>query len=250
MFVQYSIGRQARTVEPAPGLKGRYTSAMCGRYTARFSDTQHLPASVGAIPEFAPRYNIAPQQTAPVIRCIDGKPSFEELRWGFRPAWLKDKNKAQINARAETLFEKPMFKHSALNRRCLVLASGWYEWQQTGSAKQPFYFHLGDDALFAFAGIWTTWHGEDETQEDSYAIVTTDANPLSAPIHSRMPAILSPDACDIWLDAENKDASKLHTLLNPYVGKDLELYPVSPYVNTPKHTDEKCIAATTGLFSL
>jgi putative SOS response-associated peptidase YedK len=214
---------------------------MCGRYTARFSDNQHLPESVGVIPEFAPRYNIAPQQTAPIIRMQDGVPRFEELRWGFRPAWLKDKNKAQINARGETLFEKPMFKHSALNRRCLVLASGWYEWQKIASGKQPFAFRFRDDALFAFAGIWTSWHGENDEQEDSYAIVTTDANPAAAPIHNRMPVILDAGSCVTWLDVGIHDPTQLGALLAPYTGTDLNIYPVSTYVNSPKNTGSACL---------
>ncbi len=214
---------------------------MCGRYTARFTDKQHLPASVGEIPTFAPRYNIAPQQKAPVIRLFEGQPKFEELRWGFRPAWLKDKNKAQINARAETLFSKPMFKRAALNQRCLVLASGWYEWQKQADGKQPFAFHLKDDALFALAGIWTRGPEESGAAEDTYAIITTDANPIAAPVHNRMPAILNETACKIWLDTENKDAVSLEKLLAPYLREDLDAYPVSTYVNSPKNAGEECL---------
>lgn len=214
---------------------------MCGRYTVRFTDKQHLPASVGEIPAFAPRYNIAPQQLAPVIRVLEGKPRFEELRWGFRPSWLKDKNKAQINARGETLFSKPMFKRAALSQRCLVLASGWYEWQKRGETKQPFAFHLQDDALFAFAGIWTRGPEENGAAEDTYAIVTTDANPVAAPVHNRMPVILDENTGKTWLDAEYKDVALLDKLLSPYPGKDLDAYPVSIYVNDPKNTDDNCI---------
>lgn len=215
---------------------------MCGRYTARFTDKAYLPEElVAVIPTFAPRYNIAPQQTAPIIRWLDGKPVFKELRWGFRPAWMKDKNKAQINARAETVFEKPMFKHSALNRRCLVLTSGWYEWQQSAGSKQPFAFRLKDHASFAFAGIWTSWYGEHETQEDSYCIITTHANPVAAPVHSRMPVILNQEGCKVWTDPNEGDTKQLATLLRPYQGNDLEFYPVSTRVNSPKNTDEGCL---------
>jgi putative SOS response-associated peptidase YedK len=216
---------------------------MCGRYTSRFSDKQNLPASVGEVPRFKARYNIAPQQTAPIVRMLDGKPNFGELRWGFRPSWLKDKNKAQINARAETLFTKPMFKHSALHRRCLVLASGWYEWQQSELGKQPFVFHLKADPLFAFAGIWTRWHtqGEEQKDSDSYAIVTTDANPVAAPVHRRMPVVLTKKDCERWLDETAQDVAGLSHLLMPYPGDDLQAYPVSTYVNSPQHTGEECI---------
>ena len=215
---------------------------MCGRYTARFTDAAHLPAKLtGVIPAFAPRYNIAPQQKAPVIRQADGNLVFEELRWGFRSAWMKDKNKAQINARSETLIEKPMFKHSALNCRCLVLTNGWYEWQQTTTGKQPFAFRLKDDILFAFAGIWTSWYGEETAQEDNYAIITTAASPLIAPVHNRMPVILDQDGCEIWLDTNGNNVKRMTALLQPYQGSDLEFYPVSTRVNNPKNTDEGCL---------
>jgi len=217
---------------------------MCGRYTARFSDQTELPEAFAAVvPDFAPRYNIAPQQLAPVIRLHDGTPRFEDLRWGFRPAWMKDKNKGQINARAETVFEKPMFKHSAFNRRCLVLASGWYEWQKTSTGKQPLVFHRQDDALFAFAGIWTRWHDEADVIEDSYAILTTDANTLAARVHNRMPVILDADACLAWLNTS--EPSRLKELLVPYSHDDLDAYPVSTYVNSPRHAGRECLEPIT-----
>lgn len=218
---------------------------MCGRYTVRFTEATRLPAHLAkAVPQFDPRYNIAPQQKAPVIRQADGKPKIEELVWGFRPSWLKDKNKAQINARAETLFSKPMFKQSALSRRCLVLATGWYEWQkQLGGKKQPYAFHLEHDALFAFAGIWTHWHGEGEEAEESYAIVTTDANPLAAKVHSRMPVVLTGESCEQWLNEGPEQAAELEALLKPYGAKDLDTYRVSTYVNKPSNTSAECLRA-------
>ena len=217
---------------------------MCGRYSLATSGRSQLPKSLGTISTFKPRYNIAPQQKAPVIRQLEGKPQVEELVWGFRPAWLKDKSKAQINARAETVFAKPMFKHSALNRRCLVLATGWYEWQkQPGGNKQPYAFHLEQGALFAFAGIWTRWHGEGEETEESYAIVTTDANPLAAKVHSRMPVVLTGEHCDQWLNAAPEQAAELEALLKPYGAKDLDTYRVSTYVNKPSNTSAECIKA-------
>jgi len=221
---------------------------MCGRYTARFTDTAHLPAELAdVVSAFPPRYNIAPQQTAPIIRMKEGVPVFEALRWGFRPAWMKDKNKAQINARAETLFAKPMFKHSALNRRCLVLASGWYEWQKTVTGKQPFLFHFQDDRLFALAGIWTRWHAEGEESQDSdgYAVITTVANPIAAPVHNRMPVILGAGACTVWLDASDADSARLAALLAPHARDDLDAYPVSTYVNSPQYDGRQCLEPLT-----
>jgi len=214
---------------------------MCGRYSLENTDKNRLPESLRWIPAFEPRYNIAPQQKAPIIRVIDGKPICEELTWGFRPSWMKDRNKAQINARGETLFAKPMFKHSAVNKRCLVLANGWYEWQKLGSKKQPYRFHLTSDELFAFAGIWTQSDSEAGEVDDTYAIITTEASRLAASIHNRMPVILSETGCQTWLDMENKDAVRLNKLLAPYQGKDLDTYPISTYVNNPKNTDKRCL---------
>ena len=155
---------------------------------------------------------------------------------------MKDKNKAQINARAETVLSKPMFKHSALNRRCLVLASGWYEWHAMPHGKQPYRIYLKDNCMFAFAGIWTTWHaeGEESKDVDSYAIITTEANSVTARIHPRMPVVLGSKTCEYWLAANEKE-TRLKAMLRPYDGKDLFGYPVSNYVSSPKNTDAKCI---------
>ena len=217
---------------------------MCGRYTARFTETTRLPENLAwLIPRFAPCYNIAPQQKAPVIRLSEGKPVCEEIMWGFRPSWMKDRNKVQINARAETLFEKPMFRDSALHRRCLVLANGWYEWQKQPDGKQPYRFHLQSDELFTFAGIWTRWHtqGEEQQDSDSYAIVTTEANTLSTPIHNRMPAVLSEHACETWMDVDHSEPVKLGALLRPYSGSDLRAYRVNTAVNSTRNDSEDCI---------
>lgn len=214
---------------------------MCGRYAIELADQEYIRLMrelAGNTPVYTPRYNIAPQQLAPVIRTVEGETRFEELRWGFRPAWLKEKNKAQINARAETVFTSRMFKHSAENRRCLVPATAWYEWQKAADRKQPYAFHLKQGGVLYFAGIWTRFHNEDDTHEDNYAIITTEANPLCAPIHNRMPVILEGKDRQAWMDPENKDVAKL---LQPYGGKGLEAYPVSTYVNAPKNTDARCL---------
>lgn len=216
---------------------------MCGRYALTLKDKEaleQLRRLVGYVPEVSARYNIAPQQTAPVIRRVGDKTSWDELRWGFRPAWLKDKNKAQINARAETVFTSGMFKHSALNRRCLVPASGWYEWQARAGGKQPHYFHRREGGLLFFAGIWTQWN-DPEGEEGNFAIITTEANPLAAPIHNRMPVVLNEAGCEAWLNPDDKAAPVLSLLLQPAEDGDLEAYPVSTYVNAPKHTGEQCI---------
>jgi putative SOS response-associated peptidase YedK len=219
---------------------------MCGRYSLNRQTTEreydeYFRRIMEAGLELKPRYNIAPQQTAPVIRMLDGSTIWEELRWGFRPAWVKEQNRVQINARAETVFESRMFKPSALKRRCLVPATGWYEWQVRVGGKQPYYFHKKDGGVLTVAGIWTTWHGEDGKDESNYAIITTEANPLAAPIHNRMPAILNERHYAEWLDPEGQDVRKLAKLLHPYEGNDLDAYPVGTYVNKPANTGAECV---------
>ncbi len=217
---------------------------MCGRYAIENLNKEalnELRKIVGSVPDIKPRYNIAPQQTAPVIRVLDGKPQLEELRWGFRPAWLKEKNKAQINARAEGVFESRMFKPSALKRRCLVVASGWYEWQKQADRKQPYYFYRTSKDLLTFAGIWTCWYDENDKEENSYAIITTEANKLASPVHNRMPVILEEASYSEWLDPENQDQASLQKLLKPYKAKGLSTHAVSTYVNAPKNTGAQCI---------
>jgi putative SOS response-associated peptidase YedK len=215
---------------------------MCGRYQLLEALQLLLPLDMPPVPKFKNHYNIAPHQKSWIIRLHDGKPAIDEIEWGFRPSWLKDKNKAQINARGETIFSKPMFKHSAKNRRCLILSSGWYEWQITPKGKQPYRFCLKDSTMFAFAGVWTTWHadGTESQDTDSYAIVTTEATSAAASIHPRMPVILSAMNCEYWLDT-NAEEKHLVRLLSPYGGRDLRAYPVSNYVNNPKNTESKCI---------
>lgn len=215
---------------------------MCGRYQLLEAKQLLLSLNLPPTPKFKNRYNIAPQQTSWIVRLCDGEPVYDEIHWGFRPAWLKDKNKVQINARAETVFSKPMFKHSALNRRCLVMASGWYEWKMMPRGKQPFRIYQKDEEMIVFAGIWTTWRadGEESQDVDSYAIITTEANPAAALIHPRMPVILSSKTCEEWLDADGKE-KQLNAMLRPYSGKNLNAYPVSTYVNSPNNTDAKCI---------
>lgn len=220
---------------------------MCGRYAIEMLDKEYQAFMRRVLkaepPEAKARYNIAPSQLAPVLRVVDGSPKWEELRWGFRPAWLKDKNRAQINARAEGVFESRMFKPSVLKRRCLVPASGWYEWQKTGTGrKQPFYIHRTDGGTLSFAGIWTTWHDEDGKEEASFAILTTEANALMENIHDRMPVILEERDFGAWLDPDFQDETKLAAMLKPYQPQDLEAYAVSTYVNAPRNTGEECIA--------
>lgn len=218
---------------------------MCGRYHLRkqpkwvrssaypddFSETRINPFLKHD------RFNIAPSQLAPILRWLDGDVRGGEARWGFQPRWMAESGRIQINARCETIFEKPMFRASAKSKRCLVLATGWYEWQQVAGGKQPWVFQ--PEAPFAFAGLWT--HGVDKhgEPEDNYLILTTEPNALAARVHNRMPVVLEMEQWNAWLDeAASKDS--LAGLLKPYEGR-LEAWPVSRYVNNPKNEGEKCV---------
>lgn len=191
------------------------------------------------------RYNIAPSQLAPVIRRIEGELIVSDMRWGFCPQWMKDASRYQVNARAETIFEKPMFRAAARATRCLVPASGWYEWQAVSDGKQPYAFHFPDYALFTFAGLWTTGRDKDGKLEENFLILTTEASPFAAQYHHRMPVILDGKGGEAWLDRGNKSADALMPLLRPFENDTLTAHPVSRRVNSPKNDDAGCLEALT-----
>ena len=221
---------------------------MCGRFTLR------APASVVAaqfglfeMPPFAPRFNIAPTQPVAVVRCSpeNSRPERELvwMRWGLIPSWAKDPaiGSRMINARAETAADKPAYRAAFRRRRCLVVADGFYEWQRTGSRKQPYFVHRRDDRPFAFAGLWESWEGPDHSALQTCALLTTEPNELMQPIHDRMPVILAPDDYPQWLDPAMQRPESLAPLLRPYPDGELTAYPVSTYVNSPTHEDPRCI---------
>lgn len=225
---------------------------MCGRFTLR-APAHVLAAAFGvaAGANLAPRYNIAPTQPVAAVR---GTPApaggrsraFALLRWGLIPAWARDAaiGVRLINARAETVAEKPAFRAAFRARRCLVLADGFYEWQRTAGGKQPWFIHRADDAPFAFAGLWERWSGPDGAAIESCAIVTTRANARLAAIHDRMPAILSPEGADLWL-APDQPPARLAALLRPAPDDALIAHPVGRRVNSPAHDDPACLAPLT-----
>ncbi len=223
---------------------------MCGRFTLR-APAHALAAAfkVAIAANLAPRYNIAPTQPVAVVRTAPapaGKRvrAFALLRWGLIPAWAKDAaiGARLINARAETLAEKPAFRAAYRARRCLVLADGFYEWQRTtGGGKQPWFIRRADDAPFAFAGLWEVWRGGAGEAVESCAIVTTGANARLAAIHDRMPAILTPEAADLWL-APDQPPARLAELLRPAPEEALVAHPVDRRVNSPANDDPACIA--------
>ncbi len=207
---------------------------MCGRY-AITSAPEAIRRLLGYLemPNFPPRYNIAPTQPIPIVRVIEGQRQFALVRWGFIPSWVKDPKTFTllINARGETVNDKPAFRNAMKRRRCLVPADGFYEWKRDGATKRPYYIRRKDGAPFAFAGLYETWIGPNGEELDTAAIVTTAANRVLAPIHDRMPVILAPDAYEMWLDTRNVDAETAAALIAPAQNELFEAYEISPLVN-------------------
>jgi putative SOS response-associated peptidase YedK len=156
------------------------------------------------------------------------------LSWGLVPSWSKDGKALPINARADTVASKPAFRSAFRKRRCIVLADGYFEWKTEGKVNRPFFFHLLDDLPFAIAGMWERWQGPDEPVE-TCALITTEANELTRPVHDRMPVILNPKTAAVWLDAGVEDAQVLQELLKPYPPKEMAFHEVSKAVNNPRN---------------
>lgn len=212
---------------------------MCGRFTqTHTAEAIAQTFDLDEIPNWQPRYNIAPTQP---IGAIVEPHRFKFLRWGLIPSWAKDptiSNKL-INARAETVSEKPSFRDAFKRRRCLIVADGYYEWKKQAGKKQPFYFQLENHQPFAFAGLWERWNSPDGETVETCTIITTEANELAATVHDRMPVILSEDEYDRWLDPGFQSAQ---SLLHPYISADLRSHPVPLTVNSPVHDSPDCIA--------
>ena len=212
---------------------------MCGRYLITTA-----PEAMRSLfryreqPNFPARYNIAPTQPVPVVRLWEGRRQFVLVRWGLVPAWVKDPRRFSLLhlARAETVNDKPAFKNAMKRRRCLVPADGFYEWSETGR-KQPFFVRARSAGPFAFAGLWETWMGPNGEEVESMAIITTPANRMLSAIAERMPAILPPDAYDLWLDCMNVDALTAAAFLGAAPEEMLEAYEVSTAVNRTVNDD-------------
>lgn len=193
--------------------------------------------------ELAPRYNIAPTQPVATVLVVTGDRRMRRMRWGLVPHWAKDLliGSRMINARAETVAEKPSFRRAFRERRCLVLADGFYEWRREGKRKQPMYVARKDREPFAFAGLWETWRPPDGGEAvESCTIITTEANEVVAAFHHRMPVILDAEGVDAWLD-EDADEAALLELLRPCPAGLMEAWPVSDVVNSPAHETARCI---------
>lgn len=217
---------------------------MCGRYTLK-TEPRLLAEqfALATIPALEARYNIAPTQDVPVVRTTADGRQLALLRWGLIPGWASDPSigARMINARSETVAEKPAFRTAFKQRRCLVLADGFYEWQRSGGRKQPYFFQLRDGRPFAFAGLWERWQAPDGQTVETCTILTTAPNDLARPIHDRMPVILDPAAYDQWLDPELRLAGPLEALLQPYPAAAMTAYPVSTYVNNARNDGPQCL---------
>jgi putative SOS response-associated peptidase YedK len=218
---------------------------MCGRFTLTQSAEKITEFfGLSEVSELAPRYNIAPSQLIAAI--VQDKENQENklkwMRWGLIPSWAKDTKIGYklINARSETLTEKPSFRNAFKRRRCLIIADGFYEWQKQEKHKQPYYIQLRDKQPFAFAGLWETWQPEDGEAIISCTIITTEANAVMQPIHDRMPVILSPDVYEQWLDPTFDQSNDLLESLKPY-DSEMIATPVSNVVNNPVHDQPECV---------
>ncbi|MBS1252919.1 MAG: putative SOS response-associated peptidase YedK [Anaerolineales bacterium] len=218
---------------------------MCGRFTlvTSIEDIAAQFSVTNISVEHQPRYNIAPTQEVLVL-VKNGDRRLDQFRWGLVPHWSKGPNTrySMINARAETVAEKPSYRTPFAKRRCLVLADGFYEWQKRGDEKAPMYIRLESGRPFGLAGLWDLWTPPEGGEPlKSCTIVTTTPNELLKPIHNRMPVILPDGAIEAWLDIDGANKDELLSLLGPYPDAELEAYAVSRYVNSPANDSPKCI---------
>lgn len=225
---------------------------MCGRFTLtadqdsfedRFSLTRF---DLGWVPSF----NIAPTQEVLTVTNDGSENRPELMRWGLVPSWAKDPKigNRMINARSETLAEKPSFRTAFKRRRCLIPADGFYEWKREGKAKKPMLITANPGGLFAFAGLWETWKQPDDSWLLTCAIITTSANEFMKSIHDRMPVILPRESEASWLDPEEQDTAILSELLLPYDSDRMEAYEVSTLVNSPRNNFPEVIEPVATLF--
>lgn len=220
---------------------------MCGRFFL-ISQARELEAAfrLEKAPRIEPRYNIAPTQDIPVVRRNPENQQFRilsQMRWGLIPSWTKDLSKMPtlINARCESVHQKPAFRSAFRKRHCAIPANGFFEWSKQGSSKQPHVIHLKQQRLFAFAGLWEAWQNLEGAIIESCVILTTEANEIVLPLHDRMPVILDLKDVDLWLESPSQDPREWQRLFRPLNGIDMECYEVSTWVNNPTNDDYHCI---------
>jgi len=218
---------------------------MCGRYLITSSpEAFRRLFGYRDQPNFAPGYNVVPTQPIPFVRIVEGRRRFALVRWGLIPPWVKDPRKFTllINARAESVNDKPAFRYPMRRRRCLVPADGFYEWKDEGGRKRPFCVRPRDGEPIAFAGLWETWIGPNGEELETAAIITTNASRDLAVLHDRMPVVVPPGAFDFWLDCRNVDAPAATSLLAPAAEGLLDAYEVSSAVNRAANDEPTLIA--------
>lgn len=221
---------------------------MCGRFTLQTpaSNIASLFDNLSE-PEVVPRYNIAPTQNVLAVRALNDEPqNWAQLRWGLIPFWAKDKSigARMINARGETVREKPAFRAAFKKRRCLIVADGFYEWKKVGKTKQPYRMTMQDDQPFCFAGLWEKWQDKGVSDGDaieSCTIITTTANDFLSDVHDRMPVIMPKDQHEAWLDAAFDDKDALAKMLNPLAEGLLKKTAVSTFVNNARNESPQCL---------
>lgn len=233
---------------------------MCCRYVLLKEHTKSLLEQLGVLlaagTTLPPtRYNIPPGGRIPAIRNVGptaGRASdahareLTSLHWGLTPGWARSADAPVVNARSESLADKPTFRDAFRARRCLIPASGFYEWKISGRTREPWLFHLRDNQPFALAALWESWRAPDGTAHESCAIVTTAPNAVMSPVHHRMPAILSSAAaCTTWLDPQVTSPAELAPLLAPFPAEAMTAVAVTPHVNTIAHDDPACLAPST-----
>lgn len=218
---------------------------MCGRFANAIPSsilTEYF--SLSEEPAIPPRWNIAPTQIVPIIKLDEGGGrKLNMARWGLVPHWAKDLaiGNRLINARSETVHEKPAFRQAIRSHRCLVPASGFFEWVKTTKARVPYYISMKDGVPMAFAGIWDVWNESDGKAVETFSILTTSANSLVMPIHDRMPVMFQSPDFDLWLDRSMNDPEKLRPLYQPCPSQALQSWQVSTLVNSPAHETEDCL---------
>ena len=199
---------------------------------------------VEEVPEYEARFNIAPTQTiTSVHQTLDGR-EMKFLKWGLVPSWAKDASMGAklINARSETVTEKPSFREAFKHRRCLIPADGFYEWARAEGKKQPYFFQLRDEQPFGFAGLWERWQGGDGAVIESCTILTTEANDVLRPVHDRMPVIIHPEDYELWLDDDERKNGLRRDLLQPFPVEEMLGYPVSTLVNSMRSQGAALVA--------
>jgi putative SOS response-associated peptidase YedK len=223
---------------------------MCGRFELHsafeiIARIFGLSGNIGMVPT---GFNIAPGRDIAIIVKVGGKNEIAVCRWGFVPAWGKDLKEGHkmINARAETVAEKPSFCQAFSRHRCLVVADGFYEWKNEGGKRVPFYIHRRDGKPFGMAGLYNLWTSPEGNQVCTSTIITTEANGIVRPFHDRMPAITPPDKFDLWLDPSLHEKEKLLPVLKPCPDDEIELYEVSARVNSPKNGSAENIERING----